>query len=190
MTCGSYVEYLDKEMTIMGILSAFSVLIAGLSLDHTMGAASGTPLADTWQHSGVLVAMASAASLMAAFKFYLERSLLAWYYGQLALAETRRDTDKISELLVDADAWDTWLQYRLGFMWLALSSLLIAFAVLRQVVPNLRECRQLYFFVPLFIASTGYSFAIRHLLQKYRLQDEPPWVAWWHEIRGNSKNAA
>jgi hypothetical protein len=183
ITCDSYVEYLDKEMTIMGILSAFSVVLAGLSLDRTMGAAQGSALAETWQHSGVLLASASAAALMAAFKFYLERSLLAWYYGQLALAETRRDAEKVNDLLIDADGWDTWIQYRLGFAWLGLSSLFIALAVARQTVLHLRGWRQSYCLIALFLVSTAYSLAVRYLFRRYRLQDDPPWVAWWRDIR-------
>jgi hypothetical protein len=39
-----YCEYLDKEMTIMGLLSAFSVAAPAFVLDRTAGAKRGPTL--------------------------------------------------------------------------------------------------------------------------------------------------
>jgi len=127
-----YCDYLDKEMTIMGLLSAFSVLVAGLVLDRTAAAdpEKQAILAKLWSEQREFLGVGSIALLLAALCFYLQRSLLAYYIGQLRFSTTvaryKRPTTK--ELLRDADSWATWIQYQTGFVLLALGFTLYGLA--------------------------------------------------------------
>ena len=58
--------------------------------------------------------------LLATLSFYRQRSLLAWYYGQMALEDSGHITGQgLREWLQDADGWDTWMHYQRGFLLLA-----------------------------------------------------------------------
>lgn len=84
-----YLDYLDKEMTIMGLLSAFSVALASFATERIVNAEKGF-LHDIWLVGRDHVIAGAATAILAAFFFYLQRSHLAWYYGQIALAQSRR----------------------------------------------------------------------------------------------------
>ena len=162
-------------MNIMGILSVFSVAVAGFIIDRTAGAPAQSALAVIWRQSGPLVAAGAFAALVAAFLFYRERSLLAWYAGQIALAEVRNDEAKRDELLVDADAWDTWINYRVAFLCLYASFLWVGTAAARQIFPILVGIRQRWLITVPTVILLAVSMAIRHFLTKYRLEDDSPW---------------
>jgi hypothetical protein len=118
-----YCEYLDKEMTIMGLLSAFAVAGSALVLERTAGAKSGEQewLSTLWTEQQDLVIAGSIALLLAGFAFYLQRSWLANLYGQLRLSLTIAPPTDLStkELLDAADSWDTWRRYRFAFVCLS-----------------------------------------------------------------------
>jgi hypothetical protein len=114
-----YLGYLDKEMSIMGVLSAFSVTVLSLYLFKVAGAEDKDgALADVWRHAPWCALAASLLQLFAALLFYRQRSLLAWHYGQIALA--RAQNAVVGELLDEADSWATWILYRWGFTALTL----------------------------------------------------------------------
>jgi hypothetical protein len=74
----AYLEYLDKEMTIMGILSTFCVVAASLVIDRTAGAEKTSYLATMiWAHQMGYVLFGSSLLLAAGLFFYLQRSRLA-----------------------------------------------------------------------------------------------------------------
>lgn len=127
-----YCDYLDKEMTIMGLLSAFAVLVAGLVLDRTAAADPEKlpALATLWSDQREFLGVGSIALLLAALCFYLQRSLLAYYIGQLRFSTTvaRYKKPSTKKLLEDADSWATWIQYQTGFVLLGLGFTLYAFA--------------------------------------------------------------
>ena len=81
-----YLEYLDKEMTIMGILSAvFLAAPAGI-----LGAIASKDRQVTiafWNAGKLFIVAGSVFCIAAAFYFYKERSSLAWHYGQTCLNE-------------------------------------------------------------------------------------------------------
>jgi hypothetical protein len=114
-----YLEYLDKEMTIMGILSAAAIAapawILNLSLSHD--------LRDyLWKPDHFFIVLGSTLCVCAALAFYKERADLAWYYGQITLAQTLTDqkpaTEALEGWLKDADSWETWWPYCWGFLFL------------------------------------------------------------------------
>jgi hypothetical protein len=80
-----YLDYLDKEMNIMGILSAFCVAAVAFALKEVLGAQSSTSLANVWTNGAWQILIGSVLILGAAVGFYVERSTLAWYYGQISL---------------------------------------------------------------------------------------------------------
>src|SRR5262250_3047450 len=101
-----YLEYLDKEMTIMGLLSAFSVALASFSTERIVSADQDF-LHDLWVHGRDHVVAGAATAVLAAFFFYLQRSHLAWYYGQIALAQSRgtASPESVEDWLTWADGW-------------------------------------------------------------------------------------
>lgn len=131
-----YLTYLDKEMTIMGLLSAFSLALASFATGKIAGAEKGF-LAALWEHGQAHVVAGAAAAFAAAFFFYLQRSHLAWYYGQIALAHVRGDD--LKQLLKDADGWATWTRYQTGFVALTLSLACYAYGVAEELSPAWRS---------------------------------------------------
>jgi hypothetical protein len=113
-----YLDYLDKEMTIMGILSAVSIAAPAGILNAMMGE-SGPLKTGLWAAGRYFILTGSVLCVAAAFFFYKERSLLAWFYGQICLEETLGDGPSIDaeirELLRAADSWESWWAYSWGF---------------------------------------------------------------------------
>jgi hypothetical protein len=116
-----YLKYLDKEMTIMGILSGFCVTVLALGIKLWSG--TDSPRVDCVVRAApISLALGALMLLLAALAFYRQRSLLAWYFGQLSLQASGYETGKsIVDWLRDADGWDTWMNYQRGF-WLLVST--------------------------------------------------------------------
>ena len=185
----AFIEYLDKEMNIMGILSVFCVAVAGLSIDRTAGAAALSALSVCWQRSAPLIASGAFAALLAALFFYRQRSTLAWYAGQLALAEVTAKPEKAADLLADADAWETWISYRFAFIWLHASFLWLGLAAARQILPALLNLRQRWAIGIPLVAIGLVSLAIQIVFKKYPSQPESPWRVAWLRIRSRDSQA-
>ena len=117
ITTEKYLAYLEKEMAIMGILSAFAVAVPGLVISKVAGSVPDTPLNQLWTTQAPQLLLGSMSFLLSALYFYRERSLLAWFSGQLALSESLGEpASRRGELLTEADAWTTWIHYRWGFI--------------------------------------------------------------------------
>src|SRR6266581_6587264 len=132
-----YLEYLDKEMSIMGILSTFCVAVPALILERLASATAGE-LVTIWQAGERCFWTGSVLFLVAAALFYKQRSLLAFYYGRIALADS---TDGVGAVKWKecADSWTAWLPYHFGF-WLGVAATVeyvIGFA--SQKYPTLRN---------------------------------------------------
>ena len=132
-----YVEYLDKEMTIMGILCAVSVAAPAGILHASV---SKDLYGVLWQPEHFLISMGSVLCVFAALFFYKERSLLAWYYGQICLTEalgTKKSVvAELREWLRDADSWETWWPYCLGFTFLIAGFAEYSFALFCLLTPQ------------------------------------------------------
>src|SRR6478609_344159 len=89
----SYLDYLDKEMSIMGILSTFCVIVVAGTSKEILEADKG--LLCQMAASGFGYFMSGSVVIMvAAFLFYYQRSILAYHYGQISLfvaKETKKD---------------------------------------------------------------------------------------------------
>ena len=117
-----YLDYLDKEMTIMGILSSFCMISLAFATDRII-------LSDNesqhimWNNTPIYCTIGLFGLLIAALSFYRERALLAWYYGQISLSIAKKNETEVAELLNKSDSWDNWIYYQVGFgfLFLALS---------------------------------------------------------------------
>jgi len=172
----AFLEYLDKEMTIMGILSAFAVALAALSLERTAGADAGTTLAEIWQHGKPFILAGSVGALISALFFYLQRSLLAWFYGQIALCEIRGDgKDELLAWLENTDAWDAWFRHEAGFVMLASACVLFSFGAASALVPDIRSYLAPSIIIPIVALVVLLVLGtIRKLLVKHRLEESYP----------------
>jgi hypothetical protein len=179
----SFLEYLDKEMTIMGILSTFSVAAVTLFLKEVGSAepAKKTLFSLLWLREPWCVLLGSAWILTAAGLFYSQRSTLAWYYGQITLAtEAPRQINNLDPVawMKEADSWDTWTAHRVAFWCLRLGIFTEAFAFLQLVLK-----RQLPWIcvivsgVVVLVAVFGEVWVYRRL----RDEDEP-WKAFFRSL--------
>ena len=177
-----YLDYLDKEMTIMGLLSAFSVAVPALVVKEVGGAAAGW-LRDLWTGSSVYLLLGCAALIMGAFFFYRQRSLLAWYYGQLCLVAERKENDGRRQLwLENADSWETWIYYRWAFLSLYLGFALFVLSVAKTFDQS--ENRTISVLgAASFILCIVAGFADWRIRTWYALADEP----WSSFIKGKKK---
>lgn len=116
-----YLEYLDKEMSIMGILSTFAVAVPSFALSQLLG--DNSRLEALWLAEKPTFLTAIGACLLAALAFYRQRSALAYWYGQLAIA-IAPGGDKVAarrkpiECIESANSWDTWRMYLAAFWFL------------------------------------------------------------------------
>jgi hypothetical protein len=136
----SYADYLDKEMTIMGILSTFCVIalggcvtaLSGIAKDHSAW------FPGFWVQQGPFIFLGMIALLFSAFFFYRQRSILAYYVGQiyLSLFDSNLVTGSTTALHKQADRWSTWIFYRQAFLCLFTASVLFGRVGLSQVLPS------------------------------------------------------
>jgi len=124
VTAKTYLEYLDKEMTIMGILSTFCVGVIALVVDRIGSAEFGKyTLFRTARESHYwFITAGSAWLLLAAGLFYMQRSHLAWIYGRISVSieGTTISGYTMEEWLREANTWRIWIPYRAAFSCLAL----------------------------------------------------------------------
>jgi hypothetical protein len=110
-----YLDYLDKEMTIMGILSTFSIVTLGFLAGKIVFTDAQPGKYNFWGNSFLFCFLGFLGLAVAALAFYLQRSLLAWFYGQISLNMAKSDFESVLENLNDADGWGTWMRYQIGF---------------------------------------------------------------------------
>lgn len=175
----SYLDYLEKEMTIMGVLSTFCVGMPALTIERVAGADGGTNLAKLWSVSDKYMIVGSVAMLIAALYFYRQRSRLAWHFGQICLAVSpyHREVDKLVDQLADADSWATWISYRTAFVFTGLGFLEYGIALARFSRPSLvslSNCHAIYF--P-WITAIAFSLIQWAVLTRYS-QSPSPWLSF------------
>lgn len=167
----------------MGLLSAFSIALASFATERIVTAEDGF-LATLWEVGCTHILTGAALAVLAAFFFYLQRSHLAWRYGQIALAQSlgTKSLYTLEKLLADADGWDSWTRYQTGFIVLTLSFGSYAYAVVEAIDTHIRSISQLQSLgLPLAIGTL--IIAVRWwVLVKYP-QKEKPFKAWWQSFR-------
>jgi hypothetical protein len=190
-----YLDYLDKEMTIMGILSTFSAAAAALALDRIGGAepAKGSLFTMLWTHEAPYVLAGSGWLIAAALFFYLQRSLLAYYYGAISFSIHRPGGKSwtVQRWLEEADAWSTWFRYRIGFVCLVLAASMYALALLGQADSDLQKYLQQHRW-PIWAAPIIASLEqVPHLwiLNTYRYEQNP-WDKIFRRSRKEQRHAS
>lgn len=181
----AYLEYLDKEMTIMGVLSAFSFAWASFPTEKIVTAEKGF-LNHLWDSGRDHLIAGAAIGVLAAYFFYLQRSHLAWYYGQIALADSlgSKSAEPVEDWLVWADCWDAWVRYHAAFAALTVSFAAYAYAVAETLNPWLGTVPKIWsLWIPLFLAAlfTGWRW---HVFVKFAEEDDPV-KSWWQSFKRN-----
>jgi hypothetical protein len=171
----AYLGYLDREMSIMGILSTFSVALAALAIERVGSAQDRTVFRTVWDQSAIYVLVGSASALVGAAFFYKQRSLLAWYYGQITLCDalSTKAEDEIRKRLTDADAWDTWIPYHNAFGFLSFAFWPYSVALMRQVLPGLQGVSWAWTLVLPLLGLVVLLCVRAFVFWRYRLEDEP-----------------
>lgn len=113
----NYLNYLEKEMHIMGVLSTFCLAVPVVVIERISSLDDkslcrgivATLLCNGWP----LLVVACMFMLLGAAFFYLQRSRLAWTYGQIALetAIPQYTGKLLTDRLKEADSWNTWKPY-------------------------------------------------------------------------------
>lgn len=158
----------------MGLLSGFSLAIPALVARSIAGAEHTSALRPFWDGAAKYWLVGSAAMLLAGLFFYRQRSLLAWYYGQLCLARTPNapEVDE-AKLLRDADSWETWIFYRCAFCALGVAFYIYGVALslgLQKPVPVWSDSWTLW--LPAIVSALT-AIAEWWVLTRYALSDEP-----------------
>jgi hypothetical protein len=177
-----YLQYLDKEMSIMGILSTFTALSVGgiVTVLSGIGKDDREWLGRFWSNEGIFVAVGSTMILFSSLFFYTQRSRLAWAYGQLTL--TLQDTqiiEKTTEFwLRKADSWGTWQFYRYAFLCLFAGAAefgLILTHQLRESAPISPTFRLIELATPPVLTVICAIF-VAVALSSFPDEDEPYWA--------------
>jgi hypothetical protein len=187
-----YLDYLDKEMTIMGVLSAVSIAAPAAILNSFMGDHPSSFNGELWKEEHFFIVFGSILCVAAALHFYKERSTLAWFHGQISLTGVLEDATSSSaelrELLREADSWETWIPYSWGFTTLVSGALFYMFAILLFLIsPNSWLLSQ--HFVPVRVILSGgiafgailIAFLQRYVWRHYKFNEEP-WSDFWADI--------
>jgi hypothetical protein len=166
----NFLEYLDKEMTIMGILSSFAIAGVGLFIKDIVSAEPQKQvlLCSLWSHSWLYILCGSGSILVSAGLFYRQRAELAWYYGQIALAMDSANEGREGELRKEADSWAAWISYFSAFKFLWIGILAYTWAFLR-----LKEKIGGAWLIALGACVAVYGLAECFLLLRFRYEDNP-----------------
>ncbi|HTY39357.1 MAG TPA: hypothetical protein VMH23_19730 [Bacteroidota bacterium] len=175
-----YLGYLDKEMTIMGILSAFCLAVPSLLVERVFSINKDSMAFDfvsrLWVTSYPCLIAAVILMLIAAMFFYKERSLLAWYYGQTALegALPHYTEHRIEQWLQEADSWEAWLPYNTAF-WISITAAVeFILALLATFVSSMPNCRLVYWAFPVVLL-VPFLFWVRRNSIKFKGEMDLPY---------------
>lgn len=173
-----YLAYLDKEMTIMGILTVFTVVVPAVVLEKTFGAEQGNG-ALLWRAHSWLIAFACLCLLMASLFFYRQRSDLAFWYGQIALSVSPGKYPDVDTqtLIQDADLWSAWRHYFRAFWFTTLAFVCYGLVLVAQVAPGAPQ-RTTETAPAIVIVMLVWYFLRARVFLKYE-DGYKPWHCWW-----------
>ncbi len=170
-----YLDYLEKEMTIMGLLSTFCVVAVGLVLDKLLSAASGTLFSAIWSSGEAYVLTGSGFMLFAGLYFYRQRSHLAWFYGQICLSLSHSPATT-EEWLEEVDSWEAWLYYHTAFVSMALAVFNYAEAIWAASSTGAGQWLRRHTASIIFttaLVTTCFTIARSQILKRHKFEDEP-----------------
>lgn len=170
----------------MGILSGFSIAVASVVTERIVNAQGDGFLHRMWISERAHVIAGAATALLAGYFFYLQRSQLAWLYGQIALAQARdlpssKHANGVDDWLIEADGWASWQRYQAGFVALMFSVACYAYAILGSMNTSVREVSPWWsLWLPFII--TALIVALRWRLFYTYSQTDNPYAACWQAI--------
>lgn len=134
-----FLEYLDKEMTIMGILSTFCFATAALVIDRAASADKTSFFKDILTHHPTQVFIGSGFLMVAGLCFYLQRSRLAHFYGStcISLAAPSATEWSTNRWHIESYTWATWIRYRMGFLFLIYTGIIYCNIIVQEIYPKL-----------------------------------------------------
>ena len=137
----AYLDYLDKEMTIMGILSTFCVAAAALIIDRLSSADNKSLFGRLATAHPMQIYCGAGLMMLAGLCFYLQRSRLAHFYGSICMSMARPDMHDwdTARWLAEVYSWATWLRYRIAFIFLTVTPVVFAFALCETIYPSRRS---------------------------------------------------
>ncbi len=174
-----YLGYLDKEMTIMGILSAFCVLTVGgiaNAFKDVEPYGKETLAMMAWKNAHIYIAAGCLCVMVAALFFYRQRSHLAWCYGQTCLTLAKMNHDTSAEWLEYADGWSSWRGYKAAFAAVGAGFAEFVMVTVAARWPILSE-NYVLLGLPIVIAA-GYAVPMHYVMEKYEFE-ERPWVSFF-----------
>jgi hypothetical protein len=172
-------------MKIMGILSAFTIAAMSFVLNKVLSDESGKSAApqSIWACGSPFIIAASAFMLISALFFYRQRSLLAYYYGQICLCLNHKPS-KVRALIVEADSWATWIHYRwaFGFLFLGFSEYFITLAASTSCSNSCWPGKHwpICILGP-FLLVLSILVGLTHILTKYKSKVRPI-CAFWRKL--------
>jgi hypothetical protein len=173
--CKPYLDYLDKEMTLLGVLSTFCVGFASIVLDRVVTNLDKVTFFKTlWEEHITSVLAGSVLLLLAAWIFYKQRSDIAYFYGGIAMSMATPPAVgewNIANWLKEADSWNTWIYYRLGVYSLLLGFLFYSHAVYRTIYPALPKQYVPFTLIAAVIVLRGAWLTV--LSSTYRYAEKP-----------------
>jgi hypothetical protein len=135
----AYIDYFDKEMTIMGILSTFCVAAAALVIDRLSSASPDTHslFARLASEHPIQIYIGSGILMLSGLYFYLQRSKLAHFYGSICMSIIMPQLHQwtTERWLIEAYSWGTWLRYRVAFILLGIAAIVFGFALVQTIYP-------------------------------------------------------
>ena len=187
VTTKKYLEYLDKEMTIMGILSAVSIAAPAGILNALLGDDKSGLKDRLWGAGPFFIVGGSVLCAIAALLFYRQRSRIAWYYGQMCLLESKNEdagmSQKLREYMADIDSWAEWKSYSWGFDALVAGFVEYAAAVLLVLSKPYGgwfcTLRTFGFTAP--CVASVLALLQWYVYNKYRFDDEY-WCKFWSDV--------
>lgn len=174
-----YLGYLDKEMTIMGILSSFCVLSVGALFSSLASDKAGELFTKAWSNHADLLILGSGLVLLAAFGFYWQRSRLACFYGQICLTlqtpNLAEQDRSVEDWLKKGDSYSAWFRYDFAFIFLMVGAL-DCFGALTDEPRRLRHSLRLAFgiLVLALVAS-----CLRLLILRHFDWEDDAWSRFW-----------
>jgi hypothetical protein len=190
-----YLEYLDKEMTIMGVLSTFCVAAVALIIDKVNTADKPDLYGELATMHPVQVYLGCALLLIAGLCFYLQRSRLAHYYSSICISIVNKDATEwdTKRWLTEVYTFYAWMRYRVGFQILALVPIIFGHAVYQSiyktcdphwrteyaiiiVVEGLMSFHNFIYFVYRYDPRPWANFPFRNFSEAFRNRTIPPYL--------------
>ena len=133
-----YLDYLDREMRLLGILSTFCIAVASLIVGNVLNAASGSFLGNLWSNRSTAILFGLGAIIYAALEFFRQQRYYSYCYGQITRVWVRKcPTKKLLEELNRAEQWMAQRRYSRGKLALYAGFLQIGLVILdNQLILN------------------------------------------------------